>query len=229
METTSAIHQIFIDFENTQTIDLSLIHNKAVRVVLLIGDKQKNLPINLVKQLLTYASKIQIIETQCAGKNALDFILAFYLGQACSLNKKHCFYIISKDKGYDSLVQHLKLSDIQIERYDEFSLIPLFLADKSTQSNKIESNNTIPSQINSNKIDLKNTQLITGKNELNIIIEHLNKHSKNRPKKQESLLAYLNASFKKQLPNSDGHLLLNQLVQRKLITIHNTNQISYHF
>ena len=52
MDTASPIQHIFVDFENTQVTDLKLIHNKPVRVMLIVGEKQKHLPVSLVQQLL---------------------------------------------------------------------------------------------------------------------------------------------------------------------------------
>ena len=41
---------IFIDFENVQETDLDRIANKPVKVMLVLGELQKNLPVKLVKQ-----------------------------------------------------------------------------------------------------------------------------------------------------------------------------------
>ena len=214
MNIQQTINQIFVDFENTQLIDLSLTHNKAVKITFLIGDKQKHLPIQFVKQLVIYSQKIQLIETQSAGKNALDFILAFYLGQACYQHKNHAFYIVSKDKGYDSLVQHLRLSDVKIERYDEFSQIPLF----TTQ--KVQNKSITHVAINHKTVSsIKQKELISEK--LQIIIEYLRKNTNNRPKKQDSLVNFLKSHLKTVTLANIDQLILQEMVRKTIVTIDN--------
>jgi len=43
---------IFVDFENIQDLDLDRIANKPVRVILVLGERNRNLPVALVKMLL---------------------------------------------------------------------------------------------------------------------------------------------------------------------------------
>lgn len=71
---------IFVDFENTQDIDLELIAGKPVKVFLILGGKQDRLSVGLVKKLLKYKAQLEVIETEQTGNHALDFVLACEIG-----------------------------------------------------------------------------------------------------------------------------------------------------
>lgn len=218
MAEQKANHQVFVDFENTQNIDLNLTRNKNIKVILLMGEKQKNLSISFVKQLLCYSNKIQIIETQSSGKNALDFILAFYLGQSYTLNKQHYFYIISKDKGYDSLIKHLNFLNINIERYDDFAQLPIFHLQAKTK-NIVQADNQERSQplIQSDDIVARKLSLIT---------DHLRKHDKARPKKQTSLVNFLKSHLRQENIQNFDQLILREMLKSQIIKINN-NTVHY--
>lgn len=53
---------------------------QPVKVVLVLGVQQKNLPAHLVRKLLKVGSQVQLAEAKRAGKNALDMVLAHYVG-----------------------------------------------------------------------------------------------------------------------------------------------------
>ena len=61
-------------------IDLDLIADKPVVVILVLGERNKNLPVDLVRKLLQYSTQVRLVETGHAGKNALDFVLAYHIG-----------------------------------------------------------------------------------------------------------------------------------------------------
>ena len=103
------MNHVFVDFENGQKINLALVGNKAVSLVLLIGMKQK-VSGELVERLMEYAASVQLIRLTLTGRNALDFTLAYYVGRAVLSDPTGYFHIISKDTGYDPLVEHLKVT-----------------------------------------------------------------------------------------------------------------------
>lgn len=231
METIPPIHHIFIDFENTQAVDLSLLHNQPARVTLLVGDKQKSLPVLLVQQLLQYHAKVRLIETAASGKNALDFILAFHLGQIARLENRGHFYIVSKDKGYDALIKHMKENGFTAIRHDEFADIPIF---KKVTAPVVSPPAHTPSVLPAKAPEPVKPNLVTNvvqqaSEPMSLVLERLRKHNTNRPGKRETLTSYITASFRNQLPEVDANKLVQQLVQRKLIGITAENKVQYHF
>jgi hypothetical protein len=118
---------IFIDFENVQATELDRIADKPVKVVLVLGEQHKKLPVALVKKLLQYASQVQLVEIGQSGKNASDLVLANYIGELKTTDPHGYFHILSKDKDFDALIGHYKANGILAARHQSFSEIPVLM------------------------------------------------------------------------------------------------------
>jgi hypothetical protein len=51
-----------------------------------------------------------------------DFHIAYYLGWLSRKKREAQFYIVSKDKGFDPLVSHLRANGITVSRIDSLSV-----------------------------------------------------------------------------------------------------------
>lgn len=120
-------NHIFIDFENVQEIDLDRIANKPARVTLVVGERQKHLPVDLVSKLLKYHAQVELVQTGRGGKNALDLVLAQRIGEAKKSDPQGYFHIVSKDKDFDALIGHLKDNGALAARRSAFSEIPVLM------------------------------------------------------------------------------------------------------
>lgn len=123
----SRTNYIFVDFENVQEADFDRIANRPVKVTVVLGEQHRRLPVDLVKKLLRHARQIELIETGRAGKNALDLVLAQHIGAARTADPHGYFHIVSKDKGFDALVGHLKDNGTLARRHASFSEIPVLM------------------------------------------------------------------------------------------------------
>jgi len=123
----SRTNYIFVDFENVQEVDFDRIANRPVRVTVVLGEQHKRLPVDLVKKLLRLAGQIELIETGRAGKNALDLVLAQHIGAVRMVDPRGFFHIVSKDKGFDALIGHLKDNGTLSRRHASFSEIPVLM------------------------------------------------------------------------------------------------------
>lgn len=112
---------IYVDFENIQEVDINLIAQRPVKVVIALGKRQTTLSVGMVKSLLRHPDQVELVEVGVEGKNALDFVLAYYIGQQTSQDPQGYFHILSRDKGFDSLVEHLRAQKILIKRHDSFA------------------------------------------------------------------------------------------------------------
>lgn len=98
---------LFVDLENVQKLDLAGVPTDA-RVMIFYGITQKKLPEELVVQAQPLGSRLKWVKISGQGPNALDFHIAFYLGQELASNPNaHCA-ILSRDKGFDPLTRHLQ-------------------------------------------------------------------------------------------------------------------------
>jgi PIN domain len=111
------MNHVFVDFENVQHVDLSLIGAKSVSFTLMVGPKQTKLDSDLVEKLMAHSASVQLVKLKSSGKNALDFALAYYLGRAALANPSAYFHIISKDGGFDPLIEHLRSRHIHVYRH----------------------------------------------------------------------------------------------------------------
>lgn len=119
MNSPQPAHHVFVDFENVHEIDPAIVGAKLATFTLLMGPGKKKLDIAVVDGLLAHAGAAHLIRLTSPGPNAVDFALSYYLGQAVLADPIGHFHIVSKDKGYDPLVAHLRSKNIQVRRHDD--------------------------------------------------------------------------------------------------------------
>lgn len=101
----------FVDYENVNSKGLGGIQNLTSkdRVMILYSNQANSVKIKTIQNLLTSKAKVSFIEITSLGQNALDFQLSALIGSYLGKfrGSKLQIYIISKDKGFDSLVRGL--------------------------------------------------------------------------------------------------------------------------
>ena len=115
------VNHVFVDLENVKTIDGSVVGGKNFTFHLFLGPHNKKLDVDIVEKLLDNAQSVKLIRSPQAGRNALDFVLAYHLGQAVQTDPKGYFHIISKDGGFDSLVKLLETKRVKVKRHADWS------------------------------------------------------------------------------------------------------------
>lgn len=118
---------IFIDNENVHEKDLSRVAHKAAIVNLVLGAKQQMPSKEIHHQVRTLGDKVGLTHTPSTGKNALDFVLTFEVGMQVAKDPNGYFHIISKDKGFDVLIKHLKKKGILAARHNSLAEVPALL------------------------------------------------------------------------------------------------------
>ncbi|WP_153716066.1 PIN domain-containing protein [Eikenella corrodens] len=98
---------LLIDFENIQPQNLDKLPTENTHIWLFIGVLHKMLPISLVQSILRFGERAHIVQLQKTGKNALDFYLSYSLGQITATDRNAQICILSRDGGYDVLVEHI--------------------------------------------------------------------------------------------------------------------------
>jgi len=93
------VNHIFVDFENVHEIDLSVIGSKAVSFTLLVGPRQTKLDVSLVEKLFEHAVSVQLVRLTSAGRNGLDFTLAYYVGRAVAADPDAGFVLLFPPEG----------------------------------------------------------------------------------------------------------------------------------
>lgn len=116
---------VLIDFENVQPLHLEKLQGLQVEIRVFLGSNQSRLPLELVSCLQPFGKAAQYIQLSGNGKNALDFHIAFYLGQLAAEHHGAFFHVISKDSGFDPLIAHLKTLKIYCQRWETIEQIPV--------------------------------------------------------------------------------------------------------
>lgn len=127
---TPPVNHVFVDFENVHEIDLAVIGAKSVEFTLLIGPAKTKIDLALVDRLLAHAGAVHLIRLASSGRNAVDFALAYYLGRTVLADPAGSFHLVSKDKGYAPLIEHLQGKQVHVRRHDSFATLVATLLPK---------------------------------------------------------------------------------------------------
>jgi hypothetical protein len=126
-----SVNHVFVDYENVHGVDPAIIGSKTAHVTLLLGAKQTKLDATLVEKMLHHAANVELVRLKTSGRNAVDFALAYYLGRAVLADPCGYFHVVSKDKGYDALIEHLRSKHIHVRRNDDFTTLTFSASPKS--------------------------------------------------------------------------------------------------
>ena len=107
---------VMIDYESIQPESLSSIEHEQYKVLVFVGANQAKVPFELAEALQRMGSNAQYIKISGNGPNALDFHIAYYIGRFAAGEPAATFHIISKDTGFDPLIQHLISKNVIVTR-----------------------------------------------------------------------------------------------------------------
>lgn len=191
---------LLIDFENVQPRSLALLSGHPFKVIVFLGANQTKVPVELAKTLQALGKDGDYVQISASGRNALDFHIAYALGELTNQNSDASYHIISKDTGFDPLVRTLNAKGIDVQRSKEIADIPLLRVPSTASS--------------AQKIDR--------------IVRVLKSRNTGRPRKVRTLKNTINSLFSKSLPDTELAELVRVLAERGNITIDGEN-VSYQF
>ncbi len=118
-------HWILVDYENVRPSDFHPDRQPDTRILVFLGPNQQKIPADLVMALQAFGPDARYIQCSAAGRNALDFHIAFYLGDLAPRHPDDQFHIVSADKGFDPLVRHMRAErGIAVHRHAALPAIP---------------------------------------------------------------------------------------------------------
>jgi len=189
---------ILIDYENVQPKNLSSLNGHPVKVLVFVGANQAKVPFELASSLQALGSNAEYVRIGGTGSNALDFHIAFYVGQIAERDPNACFHIISRDTGFDPLIKHLKARKIFAQRRRGLSEIPLLKFPNATSSDE----------------------------KISAIVKSLSARGHALPRKVKTLANTIKALFMKTLDETELRTVIDELCKRQYVVIENEN-ISY--
>jgi PIN domain len=189
---------LLVDFENVQQVDLARLDD-SFQIIIFVGAAQKSIPIELVTNAQKLGSRIEWQRVDANGSNALDFFIACQLGRVLERSPHLQCIVLSKDKGFDSLLRHLNKTGLTCNRLN--SLLEL---DPKAAAQPEEPN-------------YKRVIEVLGKSE-----------KKSRPRKRKTLSQHISSIFQKKLPQAEVDRIIDILFANKMISETN-DTITYEF
>jgi hypothetical protein len=126
---------VLIDFESVQVKSLALLAGEHFRVHLFLGPNHTKVPSDLVMAMQDLGERAKYVKLETPGPNALDFHIAYYLGELISADATGFFHIISRDTGFDALIRHLKeKKKVFSARSESIEAMPCFQVSEATAS-----------------------------------------------------------------------------------------------
>lgn len=216
---------ILIDHENVHALDPGEIVDIPVRVLVFLGEQTTKLAVKDVQKLLAHPGKIELITISGHGKNALDFHVAYYAGRISVEDPKAYIHIVSKDKGFDPLVVHLKTHRGIFAKRSETvpDLRPVLHREAHAESvSGAAQGSTAPASPSAIKLVPP-----TREERLARVLSQLTKSAKNRPRKRETLKTSINALFQKQLSEAEVKALVKALEKSGKLSINDKDAVTY--
>jgi len=119
---------VLIDYESVQPSQLELLNRDGFVAYVFVGKAQTKLSFETVSAIQDLGERAKYVKISGAGPNALDFHIAFYIGQISATDPEAFFHIISKDKGFDPLIEHLREQKVFSVRSETIGEIPIIRA-----------------------------------------------------------------------------------------------------
>jgi PIN domain len=190
---------ILIDYENVSSPTvLDVLSQGHYKVVVFVGANQPKVTYEVASTLQKLGERATYIKINASGSNALDFHIAYYIGRLAVNEPDAYFHIISKDKGFDPLVAHLKEHKIFAARSSDIPEISL----------------------------VKTATATTTTDKVAIILTKLKHQNTSRPRTVRTLSSTINALFQKTLASDQLASLIEELVSQKIILV-TDNKVSY--
>ncbi len=215
------VNHVFVDFENVHEIDLAVIGSKAVAFTLLVGPRQTKLDVSLVEKLFEHAVSVQLVRLTSSGRNALDFTVAYYLGRAVAADPTGCFHIVSKDAGYDPLIEHLRSKHICARRHESFATLKFAVPPKPATPAPPIAARKPKAQV---ELNFQSSSLDEWKTR---VLKHLRKPSATRPRSQKTLVRFLVAYLGHKITEAEALSLVEALGQDGHLVIDEKGAVSY--
>jgi len=182
---------VLIDYENVQPTDLALLKDGPFKVKVFLGPTQSRISVSLATALHALGENAEYVLLEAAGHNALDFHIAYFIGDLSRQDPAGFFHIISKDTGFDPLIKFLKSRGIFSQRSTSITDIPYFKPSlPATESGQVE-----------------------------VAVADLVRRKASKPRTKKTLLSTLHALFKKELTEAQLSSLFASLCKRGFVVL----------
>ena len=189
---------VLIDYENVQPESLDVLNSEHFRVLVFVGASQAKVRFDVANALQLMRDRAEYIRISGNGSNALDFHIAFHIGELSAKDPTGFFHIVSKDTGFDPLIQHLKERKIFAGRVKDVVDIHL----------------------------VKTVHAKSAQDKLEVIASDLRRRGASKPRAVKTLTSTVAAIFNKKLSSDELDDLVRGLQANGWISVEGT-KVSY--
>ena len=190
-----ATNYVLIDFENVRPSNLEVLQHHPFKVLVFVGANQARLPFDLVSAMQSLGDAGRYVKIAGSGKNALDFHIAYYIGELAAEDPGAYFHIISRDTGFDPLIKHLKSKKIHVQRERDLEEIPVLRMSAATSNDE----------------------------KISAIVKNLSGRGHARPRKVRTLSNTISSLFTETLSEQQLAALIKELEKRNYIIVSEGN------
>lgn len=180
---------VLIDYENVQPEAMEALDRDHYNVIVFVGSNQARVTYEVASVLQRMGDRASYIRISGNGGNALDFHIAYYIGCLCAKEPDAYFHIVSKDTGFDPLIEHLKSKQVLAGRSKSVSDLPLVKAESSKPMTEKAA----------------------------AVAAHLERIPK--PRTVKTLASTINSLFQKTLTEEDIQRVISELARKGVVTV----------
>lgn len=188
---------ILIDYENVQPDAMAALEREHFHVFVFVGASQAKVTYDVASVLQPMGDRAVYIKIAGNGSNALDFHIAYFIGLLSAKEPDANFHIVSKDTGFDPLLQYLKSKKIAASRVKSVSDIPSLNAAAKLTPDPVS-----------------------------IVIANLAKSGAAKPRTLVTLARAIHALFQKSLSETEVQHIIVEL-KKKGVVVTNQAKVSY--
>ncbi len=238
---------LFIDYENVQPTIPPELTTHRITMLVFLGAGQTKIGVELAMLVHQLGKRATYVRACTAGANALDFHITYYLGLLAGRDATAHFHIVSKDTGFDPLIQHMRTKSIHVYRAADLPELVFLKPARSTNpvpapppaapppaSIAAAPSPAPPAKTPSAPTAKKTTSAPVARpspsvktHSIDQVIDDLKKRKQARPRTVSALANTINSVFSMTLSEFEQAALIHTLQQRGLLTIDGT-AVTYH-
>jgi len=192
---------LLVDYENVQPRCLAGLDARTWRVIVFVGAKQSKVSFELAAALQALGNAGEYMQITGSGRNALDLHIAFTMGRLLATEPECRFHVLSKDSGFDPLLERICAQGIGAHRYSDLSEVTS-LGDETGSESR-------------------------GGDRISVVLSNLRSRGNARPRKRETLANTIQSLFRKSLSAEEVDALMGTLQQQGHISL-SGDAVSYH-
>lgn len=185
---------VLVDYENVQPSALTALEKEHFKIIVFVGAGQSKVNFDVAASLQRLGPNASYVKISGNGSNALDFHIAYYIGQLAAAEPDAYFHVISKDTGFDPLITHLKAKKVLACRSRDVSDMPIVKA----------ANSKSPTE------------------KLAVTVANLKQRGASKPRTVKTLSSTISTLFQKALPEDELAALMKLMEKQGWIAISGT-------